>query len=126
MSEKRENQAVKNKDLMNCCQSVLLAYADDLGKSKSELLQLGSGFGSGMGGQKATCGALVGAVIAANLLKGEDRHQAKETSSAMLDEFESLVGATICGDIKREETGDPLCSCEDCVRYAVRVLDKRL
>ena len=52
---------------MNCCQAVLTAFADELGRSDEELLRIGSGFGSGMGTMEGTCGALVGATICRDL-----------------------------------------------------------
>ena len=60
--ENRAERAVayKHKDC-NCAQAVLLAFAEELGKSEEELRALGSGFGMGMGCTEATCGALCGA-----------------------------------------------------------------
>ena len=60
--EARIEYATRRKKEMNCCQAVLVAFADKLGKSENELLRLGSGFGSGMGTMEGTCGALVGAM----------------------------------------------------------------
>ena len=61
--EERMEYAARRKREMNCCQAVLVAYADRLGKSEDDLLRLGSGFGSGMGTMEGTCGALVGAIL---------------------------------------------------------------
>ena len=56
---KREEQAVMyNQGRNNCCQSVLLAYADRLKLSEEELRSLGAAFGAGMGGMEGNCGAL--------------------------------------------------------------------
>jgi len=60
-SQERIDFAASRKKEMNCCQAVLVAFADRLGKREDELLRLGSGFGSGMGTMEGTCGALVGA-----------------------------------------------------------------
>ena len=59
-SQERIDFAASRKKEMNCCQAVLVAFADRLGKREDELLRLGSGFGSGMGTMEGTCGALVG------------------------------------------------------------------
>ena len=101
---------------MNCCQAVLVAFADKLGKGEDELLRLGSGFGVGMGTMEGTCGALVGAIMASSLLSGNG--EAMANSRSILPRFKELCGATVFRDIKGIDTGKVLCSCEDCVRNA--------
>ena len=102
----------------NCCQAVLLAYADLLELDETQLSQLGKCFGAGMGGMDGTCGALVGAEMVLTM-RGGGMPQAKRLHK----EFTQLCGASICKEIKGVETGKVTCSCEDCVRNAVRVLE---
>ena len=117
--EERMEYAARRKSEMNCCQAVLVAFADKLGKGEDELLRLGSGFGSGMGTMEGTCGALVGAIMASSLLSPSG--EAMKNSRAIMPKFKELCGgATICRDLKGIGTGKVLCSCEDCVRNAVR------
>ena len=116
--EERMEYAAKRKREMNCCQAVLVAFADRLGKSEDELLRLGSGFGSGMATMEGMCGALVGAIMVSSLLSPDG--EARNNSRAIMSRFKELCGgATICRDLKGIETGKMLCSCEDCVRNAV-------
>ena len=116
--DERMEYAAKRKKEMNCCQAVLVAFANRLGKSEDELLRLGSGFGSGMATMEGTCGALVGAIMVSSLLSPEG--EARNNSRAIMSRFKELCGgATICRDLKGIETGKMLCSCEDCVRNAV-------
>ena len=116
--EERMEYAARRKSEMNCCQAVLVAFADKLGKGEDELLRLGSGFGSGMGTMEGTCGALVGAVMVAGLRShGKGR---AALSRKVISRFKELCGATACRDLKGIGTGKVLCSCEDCVRNAVR------
>ena len=116
--EERMEYAARRKREMNCCQAVLVAFADRLGKSEDELLRLGSGFGSGMATMEGTCGALVGAIMVSSLLSPDG--EARNNSRAIMSRFKELCGgATICRDLKGIETGKMLCSCEDCVRNAV-------
>ena len=97
----------------NCCQSVLMACADFTKLSEQQLVALGSGFGAGMGNMEGTCGALVGAVMAAGFAtRGEGTMRIARSIS---DNFKQKCGATICKDLKGMETGMPLCSCDDCV-----------
>ena len=116
--DERMDYAARRKKEMNCCQAVLVAFADKLGKSEDDLLRLGSGFGSGMATMEGTCGALVGAIMVSSLLSAEG--EARNNSRAIMSRFKELCGgATICRDLKGIETGKVLCSCEDCVRNAV-------
>ena len=116
--DERMEYAAKRKKEMNCCQAVLVAFANRLGKSEDELLRLGSGFGSGMATMEGTCGALVGAIMVSSLLSPDG--EARNNSRAIMSRFKELCGgATICRDLKGIGTGKVLCSCEDCVRNAV-------
>ena len=47
--EARLDYAARRKSEMNCCQAVLVTFADRLGKSEAEPVRRGSGFGAGMG-----------------------------------------------------------------------------
>ena len=115
--EARKEYAAERKKEMNCCQAVLVAFADKLGKNEDELLRLGSGFGSGMATMEGTCGALVGAIMVSSLLSPDG--EARNNSRAIMSRFKELCGAAICRDLKGIGTGKVLCSCEDCVRNAV-------
>ena len=123
--ETRIDYAAMRKKEMNCCQAVLMAFADKLGKDEDELMRLGSGFGSGMGTMEGTCGALVGAIMVSSLLS--ERGDAIKNSREIMPRFKELCGgATICRDIKGIGTGKVLCSCENCVRNAVHAVEEAL
>ena len=122
--QERMDYAARRKKEMNCCQAVLVAFASELGRSEEELLRLGSGFGSGMGTMEGTCGALVGAIMVSSLLS--KKSEAMAASRAILPRFKELCGATICRDLKGIDTGKVLCSCENCVRNAVRAVGEAL
>ena len=132
----------------NCCQAMLLAFAQEIGQrwnlDEEALMALGSGFGSGMGGMEATCGALVGAGMVVGLLNGSgisaDKGSEADCCSgaeavkpavptvlktrAMCAEFKEMVGALRCADIEGVQTHRPLCSCDNCVRYAIQIAEK--
>ena len=122
--ETRIEYAARRKAEMNCCQAVLVAFADQLGKGEEELIRLGSGFGSGMGTMEGTCGALVGAIMVSSLLSPDG--EARKNSRAIMSRFKELCGATICRELKGVGTGKVLCSCEDCVRNAVLAAEEAL
>jgi C_GCAxxG_C_C family probable redox protein len=102
----------------NCCQAVTKVLADLIDVEEDTMEKIGSGFAAGMGCMEATCGALVGATIAAGLVK--DGQGSAMVARQILTKFQESSKATACKDLKGMETGVPLCSCDDCVRNAVR------
>ena len=122
----RSERAVMHKRNYNCCQAVLLAYAPELGLPEERLLAMGACFGSGMGSMDETCGALCGAQMVQGLLK-YDNCRMNPQASQLRAEFEQRCGATRCKDLKGVGSDHgPLCSCEDCVRNAVKSLEELL
>lgn len=108
----------------NCCMAVLVAYMDELDISEDILRRFGVAFGSGMGDFEGTCGALCGAEMLLGLkeYEGVPLHaKAKEIYRL----FEEACGHTICKDLKGLETGKVLCSCDDCIRNAVGIIEAR-
>ena len=74
----------------NCCQSVLLPFASELGRSREELFALGAHFGAGMRHGSA-CGALSGALMALGMLG-----YGEEEALKLLEDFSRRHGSTEC------------------------------
>ena len=56
-----------------------------------------------------------------------EKGEAMTASRAIMPRFKELCGgATICRDLKGIDTGKVLCSCENCVRNAVRAAGEAL
>ena len=108
----------------NCCQAVTASFSDITGTEGDTLMKAASGFAGGMGCMEATCGALIGAVMTAGLIK--DGKGTVGAARTMLKDFEKRSGATICKELKGADTGKVLCECDDCVRNAVYVLCENL
>ena len=106
----------------NCCQAVLLAFADELGTDEDTLMKMGAAFGCGMGTFDATCGALCGAGMILGLKKYDGRPVLADAKQ-LHGSFRSMCGSTDCGELKGIKTGKMLCSCDDCVRNAVRLAE---
>ena len=118
----REEKGVEYKHSgYNCCQAVLLAYEDLTGLSHEELIKIGAPFGSGMGNMRGNCGALVGAQMVLGLTKYEGKRMALQARD-VYNKFHDMCKATVCEDIKGVYTGVVLCSCDDCVRNAVKIV----
>lgn len=110
----------------NCCQAVACVFADESGLSEETLRKLGAGFGLGMGTMEGTCGALCGAQMILGLMKYEGK-PIRDNAAELYREFmEKCGGASICREIKGVGTGKVLCSCDDCVRNAVAIVEERV
>ena len=123
-TEERMELGAKCKHEMNCCQAVVKAFADTVDVDEATLHRLASGFGSGMGTMEGTCGALVGAIMIASL-RAKDG-EAMKLSRQILPRFKELSGATLCRELKGVGSGKVLCSCENCVRNALRAASEAI
>jgi len=122
-TSERKQEAIERKHAgYNCCQAVLCAFADEMPYSEEQLFALGASFGVGMGGMEGTCGALVGAELLLGVNGGGDRPVMRE-ARAMQRAFSEICGASLCKDLKGRDTGKALCSCDDCVRCAVDLIE---
>ena len=74
----------------NCCQSVLVTFADDIGLTREQAMALGANFHTGLchGG---TCGALCGAGMVLGLLGYGDPE-----TNALVRQLKGERGATHC------------------------------
>ena len=117
----------------NCCQSVACAFADELGVDMQILFRAGEGFGLGCGNTQGICGAYAGAVLCAgfknsdgNLENPGTKHATTKLSREMMERFKEKTGALLCKDLKGVETGVVLCSCPDCIKAGVEVVQEVL
>ncbi len=112
--------ALKRDGKCNCAQAVLKVFSDKISLDEKDMMNLASGFAAGMGSMEATCGALIGAVMAAGLLK--EGKGAPALARAILEKFRKKSGALVCRELKGIESGKVLCPCPDCVKNAVSSL----
>jgi C_GCAxxG_C_C family probable redox protein len=93
----------------NCCQSVIAAFADEIGMTEQECFDLGGGFGGGAGTGEL-CGAIVGGIMVLGKLTPVDpadpvgskkRTQAK--GKKLQAEFEFRFRHLRCADLVKEE-----------------------
>lgn len=126
---KRQDLAIAYHDRkFNCAQAVACSFCNELGVEEETLFRAGEGFGLGMGGMQATCGAVSGAVLAAGF-KNSDGNTADpktkadtyQLSKEIVERFEKQNGSLVCAELKGVQTGTPLRSCPDCIRDAVAI-----
>mgnify|MGYP000464776910 CR=1 FL=1 len=63
----------------NCCQSVAVAFAEEMGMTEKQALQISAGFGGGFGRMREVCGAFSGITLVLGALYGSD-DPAKKTA----------------------------------------------
>ena len=122
-TERRQNAIERKHAGYNCCQAVLCAFADRTPYTEEQLCSLGAAFGVGMGGMEGTCGALVGAQLLLGIIKGDE--PVMRDAKQMHKTFTETCGASLCKDLKGRDTGKVLCSCDDCVRCAVDIIEAK-
>ena len=130
---KKELAAMYHSRGCNCCQSVVLAFADDLGLDKEMIQKMGEGFGAGMGGMQGTCGALSGAIMLAGIKNSDGNTESPKTkgstykiAKAMHAQFKETAGSTICKELKGVDTGKVLMPCPACIDLAVELAEQML
>lgn len=92
---------------MNCAQSVLCAFSDEIGIDEATALKLSLPFGGGMGRMRLTCGAVTGMIMAYGLIYGVDTvptHDEKLENykgvQELCDKFKSVNrGSVICAEL---------------------------
>jgi C_GCAxxG_C_C family probable redox protein len=89
--EMKEEKAIDSfRSGLNCAQSVLTAYSDELGFDKDLALAIACGFGAGMGRLQETCGAVTGSFMVLsiyNSMRFTDIRNKKEETYFMIQKF---------------------------------------
>ena len=117
----------------SCAQAVAVACADFVDVPKEILFRAAEGFGGGMGTGDGVCGALTGGLLVAglrnstgNLSNPKSKSSTMKISKAMLTSFRDKSGALICRELKGVDTGKMICSCPDCIKHGVEVVEEQL
>ncbi len=86
----------------NCAQSVVLAFADDLGVPQEALLAAALPLGGGLGRLRLTCGAVSGGAIVLGLLfPTMPKQEMYECVQEFARAFEERNKSICCGDLLR-------------------------
>ena len=118
--EKAQELRARTDVHFNCCQSVLVTFAEDIGLTEQQAFDLGANFGSGMR-CGSVCGTLTGALMVLGM-KGYDEEQ----STAFLRKFREDHGEINCAALlkKSHEAGIPRKEhCDGLVFEVVQMLD---
>jgi C_GCAxxG_C_C family probable redox protein len=100
IGEKAANHLLKEN--LNCAQSVLVTFCEELGLDRATALRLTMGFGGGEGHTGGTCGAVIGAYLVFGLQQElkSDLQPAKDAAVAKIMDFtarfKAMHGSTLC------------------------------
>ena len=128
MTRMEESQALRDRTDVhyNCCQSVLVTFAEDMGLTREQAMGLGANFHTGLchGG---TCGALCGAGMVLGMLGYGDPE-----TGALVRQLKGERGATHCAALlksARERGEERKAHCDglvyEMVDYIQKLLDQR-
>ena len=143
MKSKVEKAIDSHRSGLNCSQSVLTAYADEMNVDNEFALSVSCGFGGGMGRLQETCGAVTGAFMVLgiyNCKKFTDNKERKEKTYAMVQrfshKFKSIHGVMDCKtlincDLNTEEGRQYAQEhnlfehvCEKCISDSIEIIDE--
>ncbi len=98
---------------LNCCQSVVGAYAEECGLDRNTAFKLGACFGGGMK-KGEVCGAVSGALMVLGLKKGyfngSDTHgkdRASLYTQLFIDRYENNLGSITCKGLLGHDVSIP-------------------
>jgi C_GCAxxG_C_C family probable redox protein len=90
----------------NCAQSVLFAFAPDLGLDTDTALKVSTGFGGGMARQGEVCGAVTGGIMVLGLKFGRGgqmdspaKEQTYQKTLELTSRFEKRHGSCLCHEL---------------------------
>ena len=129
--EDRIQKAVKNHDnCFNCAQAVACAFEDLVDVDETSIFKMTEGFGLGMGGTEATCGAISGAIAVlglknstAHLESPDSKASTYKLSRELVDKFKKKNQSIVCRELKGVDSGKVLRSCQGCIEDATNILE---
>ncbi|MGI5893411.1 MAG: C-GCAxxG-C-C family protein [Candidatus Merdivicinus sp.] len=90
----------------NCCQSVVLAFAPEMGISEQTATLLTAGMGGGVGRLREICGAISGSALVLGMMHGSTDPNDRDRKAALYAEIQRLAkdfaeqhGSYICRDL---------------------------
>ena len=99
--------AIQNfKSGLNCAQSVVLAFSDEMEMAEDKLKKLSIGYGGGVGRQREVCGAVLGMTMVLSYLlsDGKDKLSIYSIIQSACAEFKNEVGSIVCRELLDGET----------------------
>lgn len=84
---------------LNCAQSVVAAFSEEMNLSEDTAIQLATGFGAGMGRMREVCGAVSGMTFVISALYNEDKGSVYKRVQDVANEFKDKNGSIVCREL---------------------------
>ena len=84
---------------LNCSQSVVLAFKDEIDVNEDDLLRLSTGFGGGFARLRLICGAVSGMNMVISYIANADKSKVYAIIRQAVDEFTKETGTIMCGEL---------------------------
>ncbi len=116
----------------NCCQSVVLAFSDEIGIEKDKLAKLVANMGGGLGYSGEVCGAVTGMAIVSGYLgkwdipsDQESKKESYDTIKALVEEFREENNFSRCPELlEQRHSGGK--SCSELISIAADMVAKKM
>jgi C_GCAxxG_C_C family probable redox protein len=112
--DKSKQAAEYMKSGYNCAQSIVKAYAGEVGLEEEDVLRMAAPFGGGLGRNGYVCGALTGAALIIGKKYGNvdatdarSKEKAYHVVSDLLDEFAKGQGSVMCRELTSTDMRNP-------------------
>ena len=90
-SERIEKARALHRQGCNCCQAVVMAYADRLPIDKENAMNVAAPFGRGLAGTREVCGCVSGMAMVCGLTGHSDDVR------PLIERFREMEGDIVCG-----------------------------
>jgi len=102
----------------NCCQSVVIAFEDEIGLDRKDLMKISANLGGGLGYAGEVCGAVSGMAIVSGYLGGwnepsdaDSKKVSYDTIKELVEEFKEKNNFTRCPDLlEQRKSGGTTCA----------------
>lgn len=108
---------------LNCAETIMLTYAQDLGLSEDAAKKLATNFGAGMK-TGSVCGAITSALMVMGGLGINDPSKVSQFQKKMADEHDGLIN---CKDLLKanfDKGGDKKSHCDGMVYRAIELIEE--
>lgn len=131
--ESRAMQAIERHHKgYNCAQAVLCTYCDLFHMDEETAYRVAEGFGGGMGGMHATCGAVTGMFMTLGLLNsngdlnmpGKTKMETYSLVREKAEQFRQKNQSIVCADLLGVAGKPKLRSCDGCIEDASRIIEE--
>ena len=106
----------------NCAQSILCAYADELGLDQDTAFNLGFNFGSGMKNGD-TCGVVTGGLMVLGLKGVNNVLLLNEFRKRIMDNHGGLINCVDLLRVNKENGGVKKLHCDGMIKEAIEIID---